>query len=93
LRPDGRVAAYSQIYVGADDPIAYQWGTLVRREDRGHRLGLAVKVANLRLLQARFPRVASVATFNAASNVHMISVNEALGFVPTERSGEFQKRL
>jgi GNAT superfamily N-acetyltransferase len=93
LRPDGRLAAYSEIYVGAEDPIAYQWGTLVRREDRGHRLGLAVKVANLRVLQARFPHVASVSTYNAASNVHMIAVNEALGFVPTERLGEFQKRL
>lgn len=93
VRPDGRIAAYSEIYVGAEDPIAYQWGTLVRREDRGHRLGLAVKVANLRLLQSRFPHVASVSTYNAASNVHMIAVNEALGFVPTERLGEFQKRL
>ena len=93
VRGDGRLAAYSEIYVGAEDPIAYQWGTLVRREDRGHRLGLAVKVANLRVLQDGFAHVSSVSTYNAASNVHMIAVNEALGFVPTERLGEFQKHL
>ena len=34
---------------------AYQWGTLVRPDHRGHRLGLAVKVANVRLLQASTP--------------------------------------
>ena len=35
-----------------DPGNAFQWGTLVRRADRGHRLGLAVKVATLRLLHA-----------------------------------------
>lgn len=92
VRPDGGLAAYSQIYVSAEGATAYQWGTLVRREDRGHRLGMAVKVAKLRRLQREFPHVRAVATFNAASNTHMIAVNEALGFVPVEYEGEFQKR-
>lgn len=93
VRPDGGLAAYTQIYISDEDTTAYQWGTLVRREDRGHRLGMAVKVANLRRLQREFPQVRAVATFNAASNTHMIAVNEAMGFVPVEYEGEFQKRV
>lgn len=91
VRADGRLAAYSQIYISAEGTTAYQWGTLVRREDRGHRLGMAVKVVNLRRLQREFPHLRAVATYNAASNSHMIAVNEALGFVPVEYEGEFQK--
>lgn len=94
LAPDGRLAAYSEIVVPGHDPTrSYQDGTLVTRAHRGHRLGLAVKVANLRLLQARFPEVRRVITWNADSNTHMIAVNERLGFVVVGRSGEFQKRL
>jgi GNAT superfamily N-acetyltransferase len=94
LRPDGRLAAYTEIIASVRAPRrAYQQGTLVRRTDRGHRLGLAVKVANIRRFQAELPDIRSVQTFNAESNLHMIAVNDALGFVPTERVGEFQKRL
>ena len=92
--PAGRLAAYTELVVPTLQPgLVYQWGTLVRREDRGHRLGMAVKVANLRLLQAARPEARWVVTYNAESNAHMVAVNEALGFVPTERLGEFQKRL
>ena len=93
LAPDGTVAAYTQLVVSKDDGNAYQWGTLVRREDRGHRLGLRVKLENLRQLQAAMPEVPCVYTFNAESNAHMLAVNTRLGFVPTSRVGELQKRL
>ena len=94
LRPDGRMAAYTEIVVPELEPgRAYQWGTLVRPEDRGHRLGAAVKAANLRLLQQERREVRQLVTFNAESNQHMVAVNDALGFAPTERLGEFQKRL
>jgi GNAT superfamily N-acetyltransferase len=90
----GRVAAYSELVTTVHEPRrAYQWGTLVARGDRGHRLGMAVKVANLRQLQTGAPGVDHVITWNAASNEHMVAVNDRLGFVPTERMGEFQKRL
>ena len=72
---------------------AYQWGTLVRRDARGHRLGLAVKVANQRLLQRERPDLRVLTTYNAEVNHHMVAVNERLGFVPVARLGEFQKRL
>jgi hypothetical protein len=63
----------------------------VRRSARGHRLGLALKVANLRLLQRERPDILSVTTYNAEVNAHMIGVNQRLGFRPVARLGEFQK--
>ena len=94
LDGDGRPAAYTLVVVPAHEPgRGYQWGTLVRRADRGHRLGLAVKVANHRLLQQERPDVHRVVTYNAESNGHMIAVNEQLGFRVTERMGEYQKVL
>lgn len=90
----GRIAAYTDLVTTIHEPDrAYQWGTLVRRAHRGHRLGLAVKVENLRLLQRERPDVVQLTTFNAEVNAPMIGVNERLGFVPVERLGEFQKRL
>lgn len=92
LTADGRVAAYTQIMVSGDDGNAYQWGTLVRREDRGHRLGLRIKLENLRILQRHSPETPRIYTYNAESNTHMLVVNTRLGFVPTGRLGELQKR-
>jgi len=89
----GRVVAYTQLVVSGDDGNAYQWGTLVRREARGHRLGAAVKIANLRMLQQHAAAVRSVYTYNAGVNEHMLSINRALGFAPSEHMGEFQKKL
>ena len=50
------MVAYTDLAATEHEPErAYQWGTLVRPDHRGHRLGLAVKVANLRLLQESAP--------------------------------------
>ena len=90
----GDVVAYTDIATTVHEPgRAYQWGTLVRKDARGHRLGLAVKVANHRLLQRERPDLRELTTYNAEVNRHMIEVNERLGFVPVARLGEFQKRL
>lgn len=90
----GNVVAYTDIATTVHEPgRAYQWGTLVRRDHRGYRLGMAVKVANLALLQRESPFTRQVLTWNAEVNGHMIGVNERLGYVAVERSGEFQKRL
>ena len=94
LDADGVVVAYTDLATTVHEPgRAYQWGTLVRRDHRGHRLGVAVKVANLRLLERERPDVRRVTTYNAEVNAHMIGVNEAIGFVPVARLGDFQKRL
>ena len=94
LSAAGEVVAYSDLATTIHEPgRAYQWGTLVRRQDRGHRLGVAVKVANLRLLQRERPDIVRLTTYNAEVNAHMIGVNEAMGFVPIARLGDFQKKL
>lgn len=89
----GEVAAYSELVLPRHDPgRVYQWGTLARPRDRGHRLGLATKARNLLWAQRELGE-ATLVTFNAESNRHMVAVNEILGFRPVERVGEFQKRL
>lgn len=90
----GQVTAYSTLFSSVHEPhLAYQGGTLVRADQRGHRLGLAVKVANQRRLQEAEPWVERVRTWNAGSNQHMVAVNELLGYAPTARLAEMQRQL
>jgi GNAT superfamily N-acetyltransferase len=91
---DGAVVAYSDIATTVHEPgVAYQWGTLVDPAHRGHRLGLAVKVANLVHLQASRPDIVRLTTYNAEVNDHMIAINRQLGFEPVEYLGEFQRSV
>jgi GNAT superfamily N-acetyltransferase len=94
LAPDGDLVALTDIGVTEhESERAYQWGTLVRTDHRGHRLGMAVKVANLRLLQETRPQITTVVTFNADVNAPMVAINEQLGFRPVSYLGELQKKL
>ncbi|UFN43835.1 GNAT family N-acetyltransferase [Nocardioides okcheonensis] len=94
LTGDGEVVAYTDLATTVHEPgRAYQWGTLVQTAHRGHRLGIAVKVANLRLLQRERPDIVRLTTYNAEVNTHMVAVNEALGFRPVAWLGDFQKKL
>ena len=95
LDGDGNVVAYTDIVVARHDPdFCFQWGTLVDRPHRGHRLGLAVKVANLQALQASHTADGRrLVTWNAEVNDHMIAINERLGFRKTARGGELQKKI
>jgi GNAT superfamily N-acetyltransferase len=60
--------------------FGWQGDTAVRRDHRGHRLGLLLKVEMMRWLAEREPQLEWIETFNQADNTHMISVNEALGY-------------
>ncbi len=96
--PDGagerELVAYTDIVLTEhESERGYQWGTLVRPDHRGHRLGLAVKVANVRLLQEAHPQITTVVTFNADVNAPMVAVNEQLGFRPVQWMGELQKKI
>jgi len=78
---DGPLVAFTDIMTAAHDPEnAFQWDTLVRREDRGHRLGTLIKAVNLEHLLDQHPDVRRVHTWNADSNSWMVAINEALGF-------------
>jgi GNAT superfamily N-acetyltransferase len=93
-RVTGELAAYSVLQVSELKPwLANQDDTLVASHHRGHRLGVLVKLLNLRQLLAGYPRVERIITFNAAENDHMLSINVALGFRPAGYDGEWQKTL
>ncbi len=87
------VVAYTTLAPSAVDRSCYQWGTMVRPEHRGHRLGLAVKAANHRALQEAGDLADWVATWNATDNAPMVAINDRLGFAPVCRLGEVQKKL
>jgi len=82
----GNVVAYTDLILPpAPSPDVWQWGTLVHRDHRGHRLGMAVKVANLEQLAAaaNYGRV-RVLTCNAETNRYMVDINVRLGFEAIE---------
>lgn len=94
VAPDGALAGYTVIAVPDHDPeVLYQDDTLVLPEHRGHRLGLGLKVTNLRAVAAACPRRRRVHTWNAEGNAPMVAVNDAMGFRPVERIGEWQRDL
>lgn len=75
------------------DDHAWQNVTIVDPDHRGHRLGMWIKVANLRYLMAHEPAVRAIDTWNAASNTHMIAINEAVGFRPVDAWGMWQQEI
>lgn len=93
---DGRTVAQSTLSIppeGQELPHLQQWGTYVHRDHRGHRLGLATKVANLLAVQEQFPDRTMVHTTNSPVNGPMVAINEMLGFRPEEVLGEFMRQL
>lgn len=77
---DGQAVAMTDLLVSKGTERAQQWYTLVDRAHRGHRLGTAVKVANLRRMQAENPDRVDVVTSNAETNANMVDINDRLGF-------------
>ena len=81
----GNVVAYTDLILPpVPSPDVWQWGTLVHRDHRGHRLGMAVKVRNLQQLTAAGSGRVRVLTCNAETNRHMVDINVRLGFEAIE---------
>ncbi|VXB68780.1 Acetyltransferase family protein [Arthrobacter sp. 9AX] len=93
-RATGELVAYTVLNwrPGVPDSILQQ-DTLVTSGHRGRRLGMLIKVANLKRARHRWPSARSVLTWNANENQHMLAINIALGFEPAGYEGEWQKRL
>ena len=93
-RASGRLVAFTELLISPDRPgEAWQMATLVHPEHRGHRLGLAVKLANLEFLAASEPSIHRVVTGNASVNEPMIAVNDMLGFEVFSEGAFWQKTL
>ena len=90
--PTGELAGQSVVAVSREEP---SWGaqhdTSVTRAHRGHRLGLLLKLEMLRWLAEAEPALATINTWNAASNGPMIGVNEALGYRVLGRVVTYQR--
>lgn len=92
--PDGRLAAFTEITTAAEqDHESATWFTAVLPEHRGQGLGLQVKLANLGFARTLHPAIRHTDTYNAVANVHMIAINEAMGFRPLDRLVEYQLEL
>lgn len=93
-RATGAIVAYSDLVLPQGDPAAaIQWGTFVAQAHRGHRLGLAVKTANLRELARVDPGRKHVETMNAEDNPWMVQINVDLGFQVIEEALMLRKDL
>lgn len=82
VAPDGSFVGNSEVHLhtAPGSTLGWQENTLVMPEHRGHRLGLALKVATHRQLRERAPQLRSLVTWNSHVNPWMIEINEKLGY-------------
>jgi GNAT superfamily N-acetyltransferase len=93
-RATGALVGQTVVGVHGELPdFGEQYDTSVVPEHRGHRLGLRLKLGMLAWLAEREPQLRVVNTWNAATNDHMIAVNEALGYQVVGRTVLWQRRL
>lgn len=93
-RVTGVFAGHTQVGVEGERPWhSWQFDTSVLRAHRGHRLGLLLKIEMLRWLREEEPQLRTLDTWNAASNAHMIQVNEMLGYRVVSKELVWQRHL
>jgi GNAT superfamily N-acetyltransferase len=90
----GELAGHTMVGVEHERPwLSVQFDTSVVRAHRGHRLGLLLKIGMLRWLAAEEPQLRIIDTDNAATNHHMIAVNDAIGYKVIGSKLEYQVKL
>lgn len=90
----GDLVGHTVVAVSAERPdYGDQHDTSVVRAHRGHRLGLVLKGLMLDYLRRVEPQCRSFDTWNAASNDHMVAVNEAMGFRVMGHSLAYQRTI
>jgi GNAT superfamily N-acetyltransferase len=92
-RATGTVAAITRVDVRPVGDHGTIWVTIADPKHRGHRLGTIIKIDAHRLARRTFPELRYVYTGNADSNVHMVAINERLGYVAYETATMFQLTL
>ena len=93
-RETGEFGGHTVVAVESDRPyLGHQLDTSVVREHRGHRLGVLLKVGMLEWLSETEPQLRLLETWNAASNSHMVAVNEQLGYEVVATSTSYQRTL
>lgn len=76
------VVANTLIYAHEGHEHLDQAITIVDPAHRGHRLGLLVKLANLRQVREHHGHATHLWTGNADSNANMVAINDLLGYRP-----------
>ncbi|MEU6250650.1 hypothetical protein [Glycomyces sp. NPDC047010] len=90
-RATGEVRAWTEIALDDGDTVnGLQGITIVDPAHRGHRLGLLLKLANLRLVREHSPTTQWIWTDNADVNAPMIAINELMGYATVDANAEYQ---
>ena len=90
----GAIAGHTVVAVRGDRPqLGDQHDTTVVGAHRGHRLGLLLKAEMMRWLREDEPQLRTIVTSNAASNKHMIQINELLGYRVMYKEISWQRSL
>ena len=85
---------HTAVHVNTHRPAAsWQWDTVVLTAHRGRGIARWLKAAMWQYLRESEPEVTHLRTENAIDNDPMLSINQAMGFVPTNRFGGWQADL
>lgn len=87
---DGLMGGYSLVFLPRGSDQVLQDDTLVMPAHRGHRLGLALKLATYAVVAAEHPERRTLHTWTDPENHAMYATNHAFGYRPVEVMHEVQ---